>query len=71
MKATTQETDATGVSATSRIGGLKDRKTGQSKMPNRTIWFPQRQQQPQDSSVGSGCPRMGLLLMYQVVARGK
>jgi hypothetical protein len=39
-KATTQETAVMGVSAINRIGRLKDRKIGQSKMPNLTIRFP-------------------------------
>jgi hypothetical protein len=39
-KATTQETAVMGVSATNRTGRLKDRKIGQSEMPNWIIRFP-------------------------------
>jgi hypothetical protein len=45
METTTQEMAVTDTSATSRTGGLQDRKIGQPRMPNRTIQFPRRQQQ--------------------------
>jgi hypothetical protein len=64
-EATTQETDVTGVSITNRTGRLQDRKTGQSGMPNRTIWFPRRQRQPLVNITNSGCPKPYLLLMDQ------
>jgi hypothetical protein len=40
MEVTTQEMVVTGVSATNITGRLKDRKTGQSRIPNQTIGFP-------------------------------
>jgi hypothetical protein len=65
MEATTQEMTVSGVSATNKIGRLQDKITGQSRMPNRTIRFSQRQQQPLVSSIRSGCPKLNLLLMDQ------
>jgi hypothetical protein len=50
MDTTTQEMDNTRVSATNRTEGLQGRNTEWSGFPK-------------DSSTGSGCPRMGLLLM--------
>jgi hypothetical protein len=46
MEATIHEMAVTGMSASNRIGGLQHRKIGQSGMPNRTIQFPRRQQEP-------------------------
>jgi hypothetical protein len=65
MEATTQEMAETRVSATNRTGRLQDRKTRQSKMPNRTIWFPRRQHQPLVSSTSSECLKLYLLLIDQ------
>jgi hypothetical protein len=47
----------TGVLATNRTRRLQDRKTGQSGVPNPTIRFPRRQQQPLVSSqIGEWVP---------------
>jgi hypothetical protein len=40
-----QETTVMDMSATSRTGEPKDRKIGQSRMPNQTIQFPKELQQ--------------------------
>jgi hypothetical protein len=54
MEATTQEMVVTNTSATCRIRGLRDRKTGQSRMPNQTIQFPRRQRQLLVTSTSEG-----------------
>jgi hypothetical protein len=62
-EATTQGTAVMGVLSTNKTERLKDRKIRQSRMPNWTIQFLWRQQQPLVSSTSSGCPKSYLLLM--------
>jgi hypothetical protein len=64
-EASTQETAIMGVPATNRTGRLQDRKIRRSGMPNQTIQFPRRQQQPLVSRTSNGCPELYLLLMDQ------
>jgi hypothetical protein len=71
MEATTQETAVTDTLATNRTGGPQDRRTGQFKMPNWTIRFPQRHQQFLVTSMSKGCPRTELLLADQGATRNR
>jgi hypothetical protein len=66
-EATTQETAVTRVSATSRAGRLQDRKTEQSGIPNRTIWFPQRQQKLQCSHTNNQYKDRRMLGVWEAI----
>jgi hypothetical protein len=50
-------------------GGSQSRKPRQPRIPNRTIRFPRRHQQPLVSSTGSGFVSPNLLLMVQGAVR--
>jgi hypothetical protein len=56
MEATTQEMAVTDTSSINRAKELRGRKTGQSRMPNRTIRFLRRQQQHLVTSRSRGHP---------------
>jgi hypothetical protein len=70
MEATTQEMAITDMSATSMIGRPQDRKIGQSRMPNRTIQFLQRQQWLLVAVMSEKHRRMDPLLINPGAVRG-